>query len=137
MTLEITSVQSASYNSNGVVEFTVTCGSVTDVVTKIFNRPKDQANDNLLQAWLDDGNTIGAYVEPDSPAEIPDLIGHNRREERYNEFKVTLDTMNNLWYDSLSQSDKDTLSAWRTAWLDYPTNISADKPVRPSIFPNT
>lgn len=133
MTLQITNVKSAQYDSDGVAIFQVDCGDIaTD--TKIFNSgSRDAANDAILQAWLDDGNTVSAYVEPEAPQTL--TTGELRRNDRAKEFSQTLDTMNNLWYDGLSQSDKDALSAWRTAWLNYPDDLNATRPVRLSMFP--
>tara|TARA_R110000868_G_scaffold152090_2_gene376688 strand:- start:109 stop:522 length:414 start_codon:yes stop_codon:yes gene_type:complete len=133
MTLQITNVKSAQYDSDGVAIFQVDCGDIaTD--TKIFNSgERDAANDAILQAWLDDGNVVSEYVAPviQQDATPSDL----RRNDRRQEFAETLNAMNNLWYDSLSQSDKDALSTWRTAWLDYPDDLNASRPVRLSMFP--
>ncbi len=134
MTLQITNVKSAQYDEDGVAIFQVDCGDIaTD--TQIFNSgARDAANDAILRAWLDEGNVVSAYTPPEANYEISqsDL----RRNERREEFAETLNAMNNLWYDSLSQSDKDALSAWRTAWLNYPDDLNASRPVRLSMFPN-
>jgi len=42
--------------------------------------------------------------------------------------------MNNFWYDSLSDTEKAEIIAWRQLWLDYPADLSATKPVRLSMF---
>ncbi len=127
MTLQITNVKSAQYDSDGVAIFQVDCSDVaTD--TRIFNSgARDAANDAILQAWLDDGNVVSEYVAPviQQDATAEDL----RRTDRAEEFAQTLNAMNNLWYDSLSQADKDALSTWRTAWLNYPDDLNASRPV--------
>lgn len=133
MTLQITNVKSAQYDSDGVAIFQVDCGD-TATDTRIYNSgSRDAANDAILQAWLDDGNVVSAYAAPviQQDATPSDL----RRIDRVEEFAQTLNAMNNLWYDSLSQSDKDALNTWRTAWLDYPDDLNASRPVRLSMFP--
>ncbi len=134
MTLQITNVRSAQYDEDGVAIFQVDCGDIaTD--TKIFNSgARDAANDAILRAWLDEGNVVSAYSPPaNDQHEISE--SDRRRVDRREEFAETLNTMNNLWYDSLSQSDKDALNTWRTAWLNYPDDLNASRPVRLSMFP--
>ena len=48
-------------------------------------------------------------------------VADARRAERELKFSKTIDRVNYLWYDSLTDEEKTELSAWRTAWLDYPT----------------
>jgi hypothetical protein len=129
MTLQITSVQSAKYTSDNQIEFTVTCGDITEVVTRIFNRPKDQDNDNLLQAWINDGNTISAYVAPEAPDTIP--FSDLRRIERGEEFSWTIDKLNPMYYNSLTSEQQAELTTWRQAWLDYPNDENNTKPILP------
>jgi len=132
MTLQITNVKSAQYDSDGVAIFKVDCGDIaTD--TKIFNSgSRDAANDAILQAWLDAGNVVSAYVPPvlQQDATTEDL----RRVDRAREFSQTIDTMNNFWYEDLSEAEKVQISVWRELWLDYPTDASATRPVRLSMF---
>ena len=52
-----------------------------------------------------------------------------RREERANEFSITLDLMQPLWYSTLTPTQQTSLATWRQAWLDYPS--TGIKPVRP------
>jgi len=132
MTLQITNVKSAQYDSDGVAIFQVDCGDIaTD--TKIFNSgSRDAANDAILQAWLDAGNVVSEYVAPVIQQDA--TLGDLRRSDRSKEFSQTIDTMNNFWYDSLSDTEKAEIIAWRQLWLDYPTDLSATKPVRLSMF---
>lgn len=43
-----------------------------------------------------------------------------RRRERSNVFRRTVDRMNPVWFESLSDDQKARLSTWRSEWLDYP-----------------
>lgn len=43
-----------------------------------------------------------------------------RRQERTNVFKRTVDRMNPVWFETLSDDQKARLSTWRGEWLDYP-----------------
>lgn len=129
MTVKITSVQSAIYNEHGDILFTVSVGDVTGVVTQIFNRVQDRYNDNILKAWLADGNEVAAYVAPPTPTPRP--FGDVRRQERTEEFTTTLDRLNPIWYASLTTEQQSSLAMWRAAWLDYPNNENNARPVRP------
>jgi len=129
MTLEITSVQSAKYTSDNEIEFTVTCGDFTEVVTRIFNTTRDQSNDAILQAWVDAGNSIGEYVAPVPPAPVP--FSDLRRIERSKEFSWTIDNLNPMYYDSLTSEQQTELATWRQAWLDYPNDENNTKPILP------
>ena len=128
MTLQITSVQGASYNSNGGIEFTVNCGDITDVVTKIFNTERDQANDAILQGWLNAGNSIQPYVAPEEEVVT---FADERRLDRDEIFGWTIDRMNPLRYDSLTDDQKVAVATFRQEWLDYPNDESATKPYIP------
>ena len=131
MTSRITSVQSAKYNEYNRILFTVSVGDITGVETYIFNRPQDAVNDNLLKQWLaDDNNSVSPYVpDPEPTPEPTDVL---RRNERTEEFAITLDRLNPIWYNSLTTAQRTELATWRTAWLDYPTAPEdTTKPVRP------
>ena len=133
MSIKITSVQSATYDANGGVLFTVSVGDVTGVVVPIFNRPKDKRNDDILRAWLaDTNNSVAAYVAPPTPAPTPFDV--TRREERREEFANTLDRMNPLWHNSLTSAQQAQLATWRTAWLNYPNSEANTRPSLPSAF---
>lgn len=128
MTLQITSVQSASYNSNGEIEFTVSCGDITGVVTKIFNLERDKANDAILQAWVDAGNSITAYVAPEEEVVT---FADERRAERALIFAGTIDRMNIVRYNSLTEDQKLAVATFRQEWLYYPNDESASRPLIP------
>ena len=130
MTLEITSVQSAEYNADNEIMFTVTCGDITNVVTKIFDRDGDRENDAILQAWVDDGNTIGAY---DAPEANPNQWIGERRQDREQEFSETIDKISAVRYSLLTEEEKTSINTWRQEWLDYPSDVSNTRPVRLDI----
>jgi len=137
MTLKIIEVLSARYlmEDHSQIGFMTNCEGFTDVET-LFSARTDkvnQANNNLCQAWLDAGNTPTAFVEPESTATVL-TQAEERRNDRREEFSYTLDKMNSIWYDSLSSAELSELTAWRTAWLDYPTTPSASRPIRLSMF---
>ena len=129
MTLQITSVQSAKYTSDNEIEFTVTCGDITEVVTRIFNTTRDQSNDAILQAWVDAGNSINEYVAPTPSDPVP--FSDLRRKERSEEFSWTIDRLNPFHYNSLTNEQQAELTIWRQAWLDYPNDESNSKPILP------
>lgn len=43
-----------------------------------------------------------------------------RRKYRARVFRNTLDKMNSVWYDTLTEDQKTRLAAWRQEWLNYP-----------------
>jgi len=127
MTLEITSVQSAEYNAYNEIMFTVTCGDITNVVTKIFNTSRDQANDAILQAWVDGGNSITSYVALE--VEPNQWIGE-RRHDREQEFSETIDKISAVRYSNLTEEQKSAIGIWRQEWLDYPSDVNKTRPER-------
>jgi hypothetical protein len=128
MTLQITSVESAEYDQFNEIMFTVTCGDIENVVTKIFNTSRDQANDNILQGWLDAGNSIQPYVAPEI---ILETFVDTRREDRTETFAWTIDKMNSIRYNSLTDEQKVAVATFRQEWLDYPNDESATRPLVP------
>lgn len=130
MTLEITSVQSAEYNVDNEIMFTVTCGDITGVVTEIFNSLRDQSNDTILQAWVDDGNSITPYVAPE--ADPNQWIGE-RRQDRGQEFLETIDKISPVRYALLTEEEKSSINTWRQEWLDYPSDVNKTRPLRLDI----
>lgn len=65
-----------------------------------------------------------------APEEVVDQSWERRR-SREQEFSVTLNTLNPIWYNSLTEEQKTSISNWRQAWLDYPTDENATEPQRP------
>lgn len=43
-----------------------------------------------------------------------------RRQRRDYVFAQTIDKMNTIWYNTLTDTQKETLADWRSEWLDYP-----------------
>ena len=132
MTLRITSINSAQYNENGIAIFNVDCGDILSVETRIFNRPNDMYNDNLLKEWLRT-NTPTPYVAPPTPDPVDPKVA--MRIERTERFRTTLDIMNPVWFNSLTAAQQTNLATWRTAWLDYPeTGIKPSDSLLDGIF---
>lgn len=53
--------------------------------------------------------------------DVSEELKAERRVERTEKFRQTLDRMNNAWYDTLTTQQKTDLATWRQAWLDYPS----------------
>lgn len=82
--------------------------------------------------WLPEGHTMAINerpYDPETDSEIPLHDGYDftaleagaRREERIQKFSETIDLMNPLWYNSLTDQQKTDLATWRQQWLDYPS----------------
>tara|TARA_R110002167_G_scaffold38918_2_gene120609 strand:- start:1072 stop:1401 length:330 start_codon:yes stop_codon:yes gene_type:complete len=54
-----------------------------------------------------------------------------RRKDREQEFAITINILNPIWYNSLSDDQKTSIGNWRQAWLDYPNDENATEPERP------
>lgn len=104
--------------------------NIKDADGNILNRFVGEASANqglVNQDWY--GTTI-AYVVDDEDQGLDAL---SLRKERDIEFSVTIDRMNPLWWDSLTDATKQEIISWRNTWLDYPT--TGVKPeTRPEIF---
>ena len=72
------------------------------------------------------------WLEDNTPTLDSETIYEKRRIMRKDAFSSTIDKMNPLWYDSLTEEQQTSLAAWRTAWLDYPS--TGDKPEPLDIF---
>lgn len=58
-----------------------------------------------------------------SPTEpTADELINMRRIQRASIFPITIDKMNPIWYDSLTEDQQTNLATWRQQWLDYPTS---------------
>ena len=75
---------------------------------------------------------VVAQVVDGTPVEV---MKEFRRAERATAFSTTIDRLNPIWYDGLTDLQKAEIAAWRTAWLNYPeTNV---KPGNLSLFNET
>lgn len=78
--------------------------------------------------------SLKRYVDSELVA-LPDdnsEVLNSRRGERAIIFSTTLDLMNPIWYDSLTDDEQTALATWRQAWLDYPA--TGTKPDDLDIF---
>ncbi len=67
--LKITNVNSAEYDLNGSIVFNVDAGDeFIGIKSKITGLSHYEYNDNILQAWLDEGNVPTEYVAPPAPS---------------------------------------------------------------------
>jgi len=57
-----------------------------------------------------------------------------RRLERTLVFSNTLDIMNALWFNGLTQVQQDEIAVWRQAWLDYPSDLTLTRPEDLDLF---
>jgi len=57
-----------------------------------------------------------------------------RRLERTLVFANTLDIMNTLWFNGLTQTQQDEIATWRQAWLDYPNDLTLTRPEDLDLF---
>ena len=96
--------------------------------------------------WLPEGHMLGSnerWYNADTDADLPlhdgydfdALEAESRRNERKEKFSETIDKMNIVWYNSLTQDQKTNLETWRQQWLDYPsTGISPTESLVEGIF---
>jgi len=62
----------------------------------------------------------GSFVDISPEVVIPSSLDE-RRAYRSKVFSNTLDKLNPLWYNLLTEQQKLDLAEWRQAWLDYPS----------------
>jgi len=55
-------------------------------------------------------------------AEVTLNVVASRRETRRLVFAQTIDNMNPVWYNSLSDEQKTELQVWRSEWLEFPND---------------
>lgn len=86
------------------------------------------ADNDWIGRELLDGTLVASVEQLEDIIETKGLTPEQeRRNERTEIFSETLDRINPIWYNSLTQQQKDDLSNWRQAWLDYPeTEIRPD-----------
>ena len=107
--------------------------------------PKAVLNEGRV-IWVPEGHRLAinerAY-DPETDGDLPLHDGYDfdaleaalRRSERDKKFAATLDKMNTLWYNTLSDQQKADLNTWRQQWLDYPsTNTAPDDTLIEGIF---
>lgn len=97
--------------------------------------PKAVLNEDRV-IWVPENHTFAnneraydALTDGDLPLhggyDFDTLEAGLRRSERDKRFADTLDKMNTLWYNTLSDQQKADLNTWRQQWLDYPSNNTA------------
>ena len=96
--------------------------------------------------WLPDDHPLGSnerWYNADTDADLPlhdgydfdALEAESRRNKRKAKFSETIDTMNTIWYNSLTEDQKTNLATWRQQWLDYPsTGTEPDASLISGIF---
>lgn len=67
-------------------------------------------------------NYVGTIHEGVTVAEVTLNLVVSRRETRRLVFAQTIDIMNPVWYNSLSETQKTELENWRSAWLQFPND---------------
>lgn len=106
------SVNSAHYDKDGDVYYMVDAtlkGERFSSMRHDVPSPHEDA-DEVCTTWLA-SNSITAYSKTE----------WDRRQEREEMFAATIDRMNPVWYDGLTDSQKTDLATWRQQWLDYPS----------------
>ena len=89
---------------------------------------------SIPSKWPDVDAVCEAWLENNTPSEPP-FDAETAREARKYRFENTIDTMNPLWYDSLTATQKTNLATWRQQWLDYPsTGVVPDETLVSDIF---
>lgn len=78
---------------------------------------------NILKTWVGPQKLSWIGTEIDGVV-VSDIQEHDSRpiqQKRIDQFAVTLDRMNPVWYNSLTEDQKTRLASWRQEWLDYPS----------------
>jgi len=79
-------------------------------------------NKEFVGTELIDGTVVTSVEEKeDLETNLELSLQDKRRRERKIEFSTTLDLINPVWYNSLTEQEKSDLAEWRQAWLDYPS----------------
>ena len=86
-------------------------------------------NNNVLNIGVGDytelQGRIGTVKSGGVVAQVVDgtpnsILEDFRRQRRDYVFAQTIDKMNTIWYNTLTDTQKETLADWRSEWLDYP-----------------
>ena len=83
----------------------------------------------IVNEGLNDEYTVGKIVDKDGNETIPE--NEFRRKERTLEFAETIDKLNPIWFDTLTTEQQNDLRTWRQSWLNYPSDLTTNKPARP------
>ena len=84
-----------------------------------------------------EGDIVNKKIENNTVVDITlsdDEEKEKRRQERELVFSKTIDKLNIIWYNSLNDTDKNNITNWRQAWLNYPNNLTLNRPEDLSIF---
>ena len=131
MTLQLNRVVSARYDAGGRLDFELLAsmdGAAEGTVFHCLGGDYPDVDAACVE-WLAN-NTPTAYQPIETTVSNLDM----RRQERESEFAKTIDKINPIWWDTFTQSQKDEIIAWRQAWLEYPNNLEATRPVKPSYL---
>ncbi len=74
---------------------------------------------------------VGNNIDGTLITSVERLPSELRREDRTEVFSQTINNMNTIWYNSLTEEQQSSLSAWRDQWLSYPNNEDATRPTLP------
>ena len=89
---------------------------VYDADGNVLNRLRGTADESFIGREIG-GGIVASVEQTPEPTVDPTWT---RRAARSAEFAATLDALNPVWYDSLTDTQKTNLSTWRAAWLNYP-----------------
>jgi hypothetical protein len=121
-----------SLHYQDVVSLTLSDGTFFDEYYVVFPRDNNlKIESEITQAreqWLETNEAVFL-----NEIFVPDLIVE-RREERQRVFTNTIDQMNEIWFNALTDAQKTSLSQWRQAWLDYPSTGVKPNPTRHEVF---
>ena len=132
MIIQLNRVVGARYDAGDVLEFELLAsvdGAPEGTVFHCLSGNYPDIDAACLE-WLANNTPTAYQVEKVTIYNNPDM----RRKDREIEFANTIDRMNPVWWDSYTQAQKDEITAWRQAWLQYPNNEEATRPVKPSCL---
>lgn len=123
-------IHSAHYTVNNKKIFVVDC----DITLKngtVINYPEidyvfgqDDTCDALCSTW-EESNIVTAYVAN---------WAAERRIRRKEIFSYTLDRLNTVWWNSLTEEEQTEVQTFRQAWLDYPSDEALEEPAIPACL---
>lgn len=93
-----------------------------DINNNIIGNFYGPINEDFVGTELIDGTVVASVEEKEDVETNLELsLQDKRRKERKIEFSTTLDLINPVWYNLLTEQEKSELATWRQAWLDYPS----------------